>query len=435
MRRLLILTLVILGCSWSAHSQMHRWYNRYAKVVRANALVANYADSLRLLKKRLDAVRSANERAAAESGYVGGDGRYYPLFAPLTFYHDAAAEYLSVGSDDDVVAEVNRSLMRVYLNRPDLVQNSQNRLQQEASTGTEVSAPVKQEVNLVTHVRDSIQTPPVVTPVDVVVKKPNFWTFKGDYYLQLLQNYVSDNWYKGGESNYSMLASVLMEANYNNKQKVKWENKLEMKVGFLTSEADSVHTMKTSEDLLRLTSKLGLQASKKWYYTLQMLAVTQFVRGYKSNDPAVYSDFLSPLTIDLSLGMDYTVEAMNKHLKGTIHFAPLAYKFHYVDRLALAPTFGLKEGHHTLHDLGSLVTADLTWTFTDNIKWQTRFYAFTTYKGVTMEWENTFSFKFNKYISTNLFAYPRFDDTVSPDAHHGYWQFKEFASIGFTYSF
>ncbi len=435
MRRLLILTLVILGCSWSAHSQVHRWYNRYAKVVRANALVANYADSLRLLKKRLDAVRSANERAAAESGYVGGDGRYYPLFAPLTFYHDAAAEYLSVGADDDVVAEVNRSLMRVYLNRPDLVQNSQNRLQQEASTGTEVSAPVKQEVNLVTHVSDSIQTPPVVTPVDVVVKKPNFWTFKGDYYLQLLQNYVSDNWYKGGESNYSMLASVLMEANYNNKQKVKWENKLEMKVGFLTSEADSVHTMKTSEDLLRLTSKLGLQASKKWYYTLQMLAVTQFVRGYKSNDPAVYSDFLSPLTIDLSLGMDYTVETMNKHLKGTIHFAPLAYKFHYVDRLALAPTFGLKEGHHTLHDLGSLVTADLTWTFTDNIKWQTRFYAFTTYKGVTMEWENTFSFKFNKYISTNLFAYPRFDDTVSPDAHHGYWQFKEFASIGFTYSF
>ncbi len=53
----------------------------------------------------------------------------------------------------------------------------------------------------------------------------------GDYYLQFLQNYVSDNWYKGGESNYSMLGSVTMQANYNNKQKVKWENKLEMRLG------------------------------------------------------------------------------------------------------------------------------------------------------------------------------------------------------------
>ena len=435
MKRLLILTLIMLGCSWSTNAQVHRWYNRYAKVVKANALLANYTDSLRLLKKRLDDARTRNEHEAAERGYVSGDGRYYPLFAPLTFYHGVAAEQLGTGTDDAVVEEVNRSLMKVYLKRPDLVQNSQNRMQNMVSQGKEVSKPVKQEVDLVAHVKDTVQTPPVVTPVEVVVKKPNFWTFKGDYYLQLLQSYISDNWYKGGESNYSMLASVVMEANYNNKQKVKWENKLEMKVGVQTSKADSVHTMKTTEDLLRLTSKLGLQASKKWYYTLQMLAVTQFARGYKSNDPVVYSDLFSPFTLDLSLGMDYTVEAMKKRLKGTIHLAPLAYKFHYVDRLALATTFGLKEGHHTLNDFGSQVTADLTWTFTDNIKWQTRFYAFTTYKGMTMEWENTFSFKFNKYISTNLFVYPRFDDTVSPDAHHGYWQFKEFASIGFTYSF
>ena len=41
---------------------------------------------------------------------------------------------------------------------------------------------------------------PTNVPVEVLVKRPNFWTFSGDYALQFLQNYVSGNWYKGGEA-------------------------------------------------------------------------------------------------------------------------------------------------------------------------------------------------------------------------------------------
>ena len=168
---------------------------------------------------------------------------------------------------------------------------------------------------------------------------------------------------------------------------------------------------------------------------MQLLAYTQFARGYKNNDVKVYSDFFSPFNLNLSLGMDYTVEAFNKKLTGNIHLAPLAYNFRYVDRHALQTVFGLKEDHFTLHDFGSQTTAELEWAFTDNIKWKTRFYAFTSYKRVEMEWENTFTFKFNKYISSNLFIYPRFDDNTKRDDHHGYFQFKEFASLGFNYSF
>ena len=55
-------------------------------------------------------------------------------------------------------------------------------------------------------------------------------------------------------------------------------------------------------------------------------------------------------------------------------------KFRYVGRLDLAPRFGLKEGHHALHDFGSSLTADLVWQIADNIKWKSRLYGFTSYK-------------------------------------------------------
>ena len=47
-----------------------------------------------------------------------------------------------------------------------------------------------------------------------------------------------------------------MQANYNNKQKVKWENRLELKYGLQSSRSDSLHSFKSTEDLIRLTSNL-----------------------------------------------------------------------------------------------------------------------------------------------------------------------------------
>jgi hypothetical protein len=40
-----------------------------------------------------------------------------------------------------------------------------------------------------------------------------------------------------------------------------------------------------------------------------------------------------------------------------------------------------------------------------------------------------------RWLSAQLFVYPRFDDSVKRDGHHGYFQIKENASIGFAYSF
>ena len=367
------------------------------------------------------------------------DARYYRLFAPVTFYHNVADKALALNSDaagkDAVVDEVDAALLNVYLNRPDLVSATETELMETGAIREDVYQPIENQVELAETVELPVIDLPEDLPDSVVVQKPKFWAYKGDGFLQFMQNYVSNNWYKGGESNYSMVGSLTLEANYDNKNKWKWDNKLEAKLGFLRSRTDSLHKFKANEDLIRLTSKLGLEAAKNWYYTLQLLAYTQFTKGLKANDPEVYSDFFSPLNLNIGLGMDYKVNKLNERLTGTINISPLAVNYRYVDRLDLGPSFGLEAGKHSLFDLGSQLTADLAWKMNENITWKTRLYAFTSYKRAEIEWENTFELRVSKYITANLFLFPRFDDASIWDDELGYWEFKEYSSIGFSYKF
>ena len=428
---LLVLTIIAGAVSVEAQRLHKRTVVKKDTVkVMEPTLTESYADSLSALRARIGSIQPVRMDS--------DDSRFAKLFTPLTFYRSPANRFLRLkpqaGVGDSLDVELDAALLDIYLRRPDLVKVTQRHLE-------EVGAPIVADNRNKKQKRDIIENvapkaiEPDAAPMDIVIFRPNFWSFAGDYYLQFLQNYVSDNWYKGGESNYSLLGRLTMQANYNNKQKVKWENKLEMRLGYQTSKGDSVHSLKTSDDLIRYTSKLGLQASRKWYYTIQMVAQTQFAHGYKSNDKFVYSDFFSPFNLNLSVGMDYSVDWLNHRLKGSAHLAPLALNWKYVGREQLATRYGLKEGEHGMTDYGSECTFDLTWQVMDNLKWKTRLWGYTTYKRAEIEWENTLTFQFNRYISSNIFLYPRFDDGAKRKDGDSYWQFKEFMSIGFSYSF
>ena len=402
---------------------------------------------MRKLALSIAAVLTLSASAAQPNDSV--NGRLYRLFTPLTFYHNVSAGMLTLNSDNNDMDEaVDRALMNVYLNRPDLVEATETQLEESGSLREDLDQPIEQKVEFVEHAAP-MPDDPQIEPADVEVTKPKFWTRKADGFLQFMQNYVSGNWYKGGESNYSALGSLTVEANYDNKGKWKWDNKLEAKLGFLTSRSDSLHKFKSNEDLLRLTSKVGLQATKRGYYTLQVLAWTQFARGLKSNDHRTYSDFFSPFNLNVGLGMDYKVEAFDKKLTGTINLSPIALNYRYVDRTLFAnqnsdhPTdyswfpsrHGIDDDKQHLLDPGSQLTADLTWKLTENVTWKSRLWGFTSYHRGEIEWENTFQLKVSKYISANIFLYPRFDDGNVWDEDLGYWQFKEYTSIGLSYSF
>ena len=393
--------------------------------------------------QRLDSLIFAYRRWHYEGSDTLSNPFYAPLFATTSLSQPTLQR--TIGSLPPVygihdaqvqrVAAMDRALLSVYSTHPELVRPEVPDVAPTTPAAPVVARPAAPTVRIT-----PTKTLPAVEPVDLVrpdfnlqIHRPNFWKFTSDLSLQFMQNYISDNWYKGGESNNSMLANVILEANYNNKRKLTFSNRLEMKLGFYSSKSDSIHRYKTNNDQIRLTNKLDLKASKHWSYTAMLQTWTQFYRGYRSNDRVVYSDFMSPFESVLSLGMTYKLSAKSFTLEAT--FSPLAADYKFVGRRRLATSFGIDEGHHTNLDYGSSATINTTWTPIKNVTWKARLYAFTDYSRTTIEWENTINFKVNDFLSTQLFLYPRFDDGVVRQDNHSYLQFKEYLSLSFNYKF
>lgn len=393
-------------------------------------ILTQYADSLSALKLKLDSVQTVADSLWYERQMLG---RYYKLFTKPTFFHSVAQNNMSiVDNRDDESQFIENQLLNIYLKHPELVGMTESQIEQRNTTTTKSTPKTsKKDVKIPTNTDTPVSVVDDAS-VEVAVQKPKMWTHAADFYLQMMQSYFSPNWYQGGDNNYSMLANLTLQANYNNLKGIKWDNKLEAKAGLQSNSNDEVHKVRFTDNLLRLTSKFGVQAHKRWYYTLQGMVSTQIGHGYKVNDPKLQSDFLAPLDLTLSLGMDYTMDSKNKKLKGSINISPLAANYRYVQFHELTGKYGIEgEDMHKL-DFGSQFTLDMEWQLIKNLKWKSRLYGYTSYHRADMQWENTFIFNFSKYISTNIFIYPRFDDNRERHDDYGYFQLKEYLSFGFS---
>lgn len=206
-----------------------------------------------------------------------------------------------------------------------------------------------------------------------------------------------------------------------------------MNIGFQSDKDDEKHNFKTTEDLLRLTNNLSIKAIGKWSYSLKLQSWTQFHPKYNANSDVVYSDFMSPFESILSVGMDFNENKPKFNIN--VHLAPLSYDFKYVDRKALTGRYGIRGKHHTYETIGSNMTVDMTWKILKELSWKTRIYYFTNYEKVQAEFENTFKFTVNKYLSTDLTLYPRFDDSYTTTRSDAVLQFQQSLSFGLEFNF
>ena len=432
MRKIFILLAL---CSIALHAQAQHHHRQKTGAQKVDAgIVTAYSDSLTQLVNDLQSLSTPS----TPSPYL------FRLFAPGTVYTSALAQSMGTAEDPgndaqlQLDATINDYLTSAYILYPQLFSSTELQLNNAGRLRTDLPQLPNVPI-LLTETTEDIILPDVdVEAVEPEVKKPNFWTFKGNGSLQFTQSYYSQNWYQGGETNYAMLSQLSAEANYNNQRRVQWDNKFEAQLGFQTSETDQYHKFKATNNLLRLTSSLGIKAIGNWNYAAQLQLETQPYKSYKANSDEITAAFISPLYVRSSIGMDYIIK--KKRFEGKLHLAPLSYVITYVKRDELLERYGINEGHHSKHEWGPNVEFTFTYHMWKNISWASRLYWFSNFHLTRIEWENTLNFTINRYLSAKLFLYPRFDDSSDKyragEDHDGtFLMFKEWLSLGLNYDF
>jgi len=266
------------------------------------------------------------------------------------------------------------------------------------------------------------------------------WTLTGKSNLGFTQTALS-NWKPGGDNSFSFLFVFNGSANYA-KNDITWKNSMQLRNGWSKPGGDK---LEKNNDILELTSRIGLKAAKNWYYSSEVDFNTQLFNGYKYPDrDNPISGFLSPAYLVLKVGMDY-----NPNKQFSLLLSPFSAKMIYVKDSDIDPTrFGVDEGKKTHWQTG--FNTDLNWTkqVTPDVSYNTKYKMFMNYASpfskFDIRWDNTLSMQLNTFINMNVRLYLVYDDEVKfgtgrfdadgVEITEARWQFQEVISIGFSYS-
>lgn len=263
----------------------------------------------------------------------------------------------------------------------------------------------------------------------------NPWSKKGTTKLQFSQTYISPNWSKGGESNMAGLASLYLEAKYNDLKNVQFDNNFEIKVGLNTVASDTLRKFNISTDQVRAVSKLGIKMYNNWFYSLSGEFLTQVLHNYKKNTMTLKSSLLSPAKLFISLGIDFKKSDKKIGYDLSVLLSPLTYKMNYLlDNEKLSPgSYGIEDGDHFGHELGSKISSTLSWKLTEKINWNSKFNFFTDFTYIDSEWENTLNLSINNHLTTQVFLHMKLDDRLERAQGESLLQIQELLSFGLVY--
>ena len=290
--------------------------------------------------------------------------------------------------------------------------------------------------------------PNAFNDVDAPVKfipERRYWTSHFESSIQFAQNYISENWHKGGVSALNLANRQYFVYNYN-KDRIQITNELEWKTNILTAPKDTLRDYKIGDDVLRIHSNMGYRAFNKWFYTFDANFQTQLFTNYAENTDNKLASFLAPFNVNIGIGMKYELnksfpQKRHKKVGLSINLAPLSYDLKYsinknidLGRHGFKKPEGAEEFDYKLHKVGSTINATLNFQFNRNINWYSRFYYFTSYENILGEFENRLTMAISRFFSTTISLQLRYDDSVKrKEESDSLLQINELLSFGFNY--
>ena len=291
-----------------------------------------------------------------------------------------------------------------------------------------------------------LRSQPSDTVTQPVTARDTAWKAGGLATLTFSQAAFS-NWSAGGENAYALNGRFSGFVNYVY-EKVNWENSLDLAYGFTNQKNTG---FRKNDDLFEFTSKFGYKASKNWYYSAIANLKTQFSPGYDySVEPEdTLSDFLSPLNINLALGMDYKP---NENFSAFL--SPVNLKMVYVNEAIYNERFSIESGKKVRTEVGFIAKIKYQKEIVKNIDLLTKLDVFYDYlqTKITLEdgtdrgrspfisWEVLINMKVFKALSVNLNTHLIYDEMYRLENESGGLenpkvQLKEVFGVGLSVKF
>ena len=259
-------------------------------------------------------------------------------------------------------------------------------------------------------------------PYDVAA--PGEWSFGGNSVISTSQAQFS-NWQGGGENSIAISTSLSLKLAYTS-DKLNWESSFDAGYGIMLQGRNGKWFK--NDDRVEITTKLGVRANEKWFYTGLVSLGSQFQPGYYSlGDIKPISEFMAPGYVTGSLGFDY-----NPSSKLSVFLGPATMKNTIVlnQDLANEGAYGVQAGEFdyvsgTYITLGKKLRSEAGGTvrveyneprIVKNVGLQSRLVLFSNYidnpGNIDVDFENTFNLQVNEFITTNLILHFVYDDDI-----------------------
>lgn len=280
--------------------------------------------------------------------------------------------------------------------------------------------------------------------IEKIKIKPVYWIINGKHELQASQNSFSEKW--GSDNNFNLYSNQVVNANYK-KKKIAFNNLFEWRLNLQQitgSKKDDNDGINIIDDYLRTYSTFSIEAFKKWSYSTNLEMKTPLFEKKKVGDRTVVQRaILSPFELNLGLGMRYKTETVSKQDKyrkfnvaADLSVLSLNYKF-VGDNRVDEKQFGIEEGDKSKTEYGSTFNVNLSYSRNRYTSFTSRLKYFTNYEKVYVEFENSLNFALNRYLSTTLYLYVKYDDSLTPenrDPKYKFFNYNEMLRFGLTYT-